>query len=136
MCKFKWPSCNDCNARFTAVPLKALSDQIRIINPCFCFICGFSSKVTCVFLAYRKQWIIFQNCRVRKTTISSTFFILAILAITLIVSFKGKVCYKIILEKVKIFCYPGLKHSQKKNIFSRKKNILQAFSKKTIWYFF
>ena len=46
----------------TTVPFKALSDQVWIRYLCFCFfkvfffICGFSSNVTCAFLAYRKQW--------------------------------------------------------------------------------
>ena len=51
-----------CNTRFTAVPLKALSDQVFIRYPCFCFFkllifnCGFSSKLICAFLAYKKPW--------------------------------------------------------------------------------
>ena len=53
--------CKDDNARFTTVPFKALSDQVRIIYQCFCFIelfifiYGFSVKVNCAFLAYKKQ---------------------------------------------------------------------------------
>ena len=31
-CNFKWPPCKDDNARFTAVPLKVLSDQVWLIN--------------------------------------------------------------------------------------------------------
>ena len=59
------PPCKDDNARFTTVPLKALSDQVyRIRYQCLkfqkliIFNCGFSSKVTCAFLLQENMRII------------------------------------------------------------------------------
>ena len=46
---------------YLKVPLEHLSYQVRIRYPCLClskrsiFICDFSAKVTCAFLAYKKQ---------------------------------------------------------------------------------
>ena len=54
------PPCRDGNVWFTTEPSKALSYQVWIIYQCelllFIFICGFSPKVTCAFLVYKKQW--------------------------------------------------------------------------------
>ena len=53
------PPWKDGNARFTTVTLKASSVQEWIRYPCFCFfklfifICDFSVKVTCAFLAFK-----------------------------------------------------------------------------------
>jgi len=50
------PPCKDGNARFTRVLFKALSDQLWIRTPCFCFRnCDFSAKVTCAFLAFKRR---------------------------------------------------------------------------------
>ena len=51
--------CKDGNAQFTIVPFKALSVQVCSRYLCysffklFIFICGFSARVTCAFLACR-----------------------------------------------------------------------------------
>ena len=73
---FKWPSCKVCKAWFTTVPLKVLSDQVRIKNPYFCLYkllvldCDFSEKVICAFFHFilnskhfsEKNDTIFQIC--------------------------------------------------------------------------
>ena len=49
---------------FTTVPLKALSEQVWIKYPCFCF---FKRFFVFEFLIYQRHW---RDYRVRKTTIS------------------------------------------------------------------
>ena len=49
------PPCKDGNARFTTVPLKALSDQVWTFLKLFILICGFSAKVTCTLFAYIRK---------------------------------------------------------------------------------
>ena len=75
-------SCIDDSARFTTVPLKPSSDQACFRYRCFCFfklfifVCGFSAKVTCAFLAETIEKLIEINTfRVKKTMVSSTFLI-------------------------------------------------------------
>ena len=52
----------DGNDLFTIVTFKPLSDQVCIGYQCLClfkqfiFNCGFSAKVICAFLSYKKQW--------------------------------------------------------------------------------
>ena len=69
------PPCKDGNTWFTMVPLKDLSDQVWIRTSCICLwkllFWNVLSLVTCAFLAYMKDW----NFQVRKTTVSSIFFI-------------------------------------------------------------
>ena len=54
------PLCKNGNARFTTVPLKALSGQFWIRYSWFCFfklfifLCGFYVKETCAFIAYKE----------------------------------------------------------------------------------
>ena len=78
------PPCKDSNARFTPVPQKVLSVQCSSLNQIskvcffklFIFTCGFSAKVTCAFLVYKKQSRNSQKINtflVRKTTAYSTF---------------------------------------------------------------
>ena len=62
------PPCKDANARFTTVPLKALSDQVWIRYSCFflfflhlIFTSSFSVKVTGAFLALKKRRRNFTN---------------------------------------------------------------------------
>ena len=63
------------SVRITTIPLKALSDQVWIRYPCFCFfklfifIWGFSMNVTWAFLLIRtKQWRNYQNLTLFEST--------------------------------------------------------------------
>ena len=78
------PLGKDNNARFTTVPLKALSDQVWIGYPCFCFyklfifICGFSVKVTWALFLFiwesqYRDYLESITFLIIKTTVSFTF---------------------------------------------------------------
>ena len=59
------PPCKDGNTRFTAVPLKVLSDQVWTRYQCFCFV-----KLFILLAVFLQKWPVH-----RKTTIFSTIFI-------------------------------------------------------------
>ena len=71
------PPCEDGIPQCKTVPLKALSDQVKIKYSCFClfklfiFICGFSTAVICAFLFMRN------NGEIHRITLveSDTFLI-------------------------------------------------------------